>query len=152
MRMVGGPDWKQTRTKVTAYLGHDEPLESLFTALVPPPERGGLTISVLVLPVVWAVWLVTWQAAVRKSSRAAQVPLARRMIVALTPRRLVIWKASSRWRLRAIAGDLPRDRVASIAVSGSGSRSRTLILHLTTGASITMKVAPESANRLRDLM
>ena len=150
--MVGGPDWKQTRATITEYLGHDEPLESMFTALVPPPERGGLTASAAVWPIVWAIWLATWQAAVRKSSQSAQVPLARRMIVVLTPRRLVIWRASRRWRLRAVAGDLSRDRIADIAVSGSAPRSRTLILHLTTGASITLKVSPESASRLRDLM
>jgi hypothetical protein len=150
--MVDGPDWNQTRSTITEYLGPDEPLESMFTALVPPPDRGGLMASAAVWPIVWAVWLATWQATVRKSSRAAQVPLARRMVVALTPQRLVIWRASRRWRLGAVTGDLPRDRIADTTVYGSGSRSRTLTLQLTTGASITLKVSPESASRLRELM
>lgn len=74
------------------------------------------------------------------------------MVVALTDRRLVIWGASRRGRLRTVAGNLSRDRIADNAVSGSGCRSRTLILNQTTGASITLKVSPESASRLGELM
>lgn len=146
---VRGPDWKQARVTITEYLGRDEPAE-LSTAFVPPPDHGdgGLVIPGL-MPLAWAVRYLRWKAAVRKASRAAQLPLTRKMIVALTPRRLVIWQATSRWRLGELAGDLPLDQITGIAVSGSGPRSRVLTLTMAAGTELAVRVAPEMAGLLR---
>lgn len=96
--MLHGPDWTQTRAAVIACLEPEEQPVALFTALVPPPEWGGQIVDVIVAPLVWAAWHVTWRRSARAASRTAGVSLAPRMVIALTPRRMVVWQASRRWR------------------------------------------------------
>lgn len=146
--MFRGPDWNQTHAAVTAHLEPDERLVMLFTALTPPPESGGVVIEGVLVPLVWAVWHATWRHTTRAASRSADVPLAPRMIIAVTGRRLVVWAAKRRWRLGKVAGDVQRDRITGITRSASGTRSRTLVLHLSTGPTVTIMVAAAAADHL----
>jgi hypothetical protein len=146
--MFRGPDWNQIYAAVTAHLEPDERVVTLFTALTPPPESDGVVISVVLVPVVWAVRHATWRHNTRAASRSADVPLAPRMIIAVTGRRLVVWAANRRWRLGKLAGNLPRDRITGITMDTMGTRSRTLVLHLSTGPTVTIMVAAAAADSL----
>lgn len=135
---------------IRAYIDPGEPVECIFTAVMPGEESGeGLAFAGL-WPVVMAVEHAMWRSSVRKTSQATGVPLARRMILALTPQRLVIGQADRGWRLRAIAGDLPRDQITNVELGAASDSSRRAILHLNTGESITLRMTRASADYLRD--
>lgn len=146
--MLRGPDWTQTRAVVTAFLEPEEGPVALFTALVPPPEWGGQIVDVIFAPLVWAAWHATWRRSARTASRAAGIALAPRMVIALTPRRMVAWRASRRWRLGTMAGELPRDLIAGATAPPGGTRSRALVLRLATGQAVTLRVWPATADDL----
>jgi hypothetical protein len=149
-RMSGGPDWEKTRTAISAHIEPGEPVEGIFTAVMPGEERGrGLAFGG-VWPVVMAVEYAMRRSSIRKTVQTVGVPLARRMIIVLTPRRLVIGQAGRGWRLRAITGDLPRDQIAKVELGAASDRSRRAILHLNTGASITLRMTRAGADQLRD--
>jgi len=147
--MAENSAWKHTQATVTARLEQEEPLKAIFSAFVPAPAEASALMPVGLLPLSWAVSHAMWQASVRKFGRAAGVPMARRMTMAATSRRLIIWKADRRWRLREFLGELPLGRIGDIDVSGSGSRSRLVTLHLKTGGDVPLKLQPEPANWLR---
>lgn len=146
--MLGGPDWTQTRAVVTAFLEPEEQPVALFTALVPAPEWGGQIVDVMFAPLVWAAWHATWRRSARAASRAAGVALAPRMIIALTPRRMVVWQASRRWRLGTMTGELPRDLIVGAMAPPGGTRSSALVLRLATGHAVTLRVWPATADDL----
>jgi hypothetical protein len=121
---------------------------TLFTALIPPPESGGVVVDGVFVPLIWVAWHVAWRRAARAASRVADVPMAPRMIVAVTPSRIVIWRAAHNWRLGDFSGELPRDRIIEVTATGGGTRSRRLVLHLSTGSAVAMLVNPATADQL----
>jgi hypothetical protein len=133
---------------VTAYLGPEDQPDVLFTAVTPAPESGVLLIEAVLAPLAWAVWRAMWSHNVRVASRAAGVPLAPRMIVALTPKRLVIWRATRNWRLGKVSGELPRERILRITEAGGGTRSRRLEFQMSTGSSFSLMVTKDAARQL----
>jgi hypothetical protein len=137
---------------VAAHLEPGERPVTLFTALTPPPESDGMLIDGVLVPLAWAVRHATWRHTTRAASRSADTPLAPRMIVALTARRMVIWRATRRWRLGRVIGDLPRDRISGVTARTSGTRSSTLVLHLSTGPTVTIMVTSDSADQLAALL
>lgn len=100
--------------------------------------------------VVMAVQHAMWRSSVRKTAQTAGVPLARRMIIGLTPRRLVIGEAGRGWRLRAIIGDLPRDQIVKVELGAASDRTRRAILHLSNGEIITLRMTRAIADQLQD--
>ena len=148
--MSGDTDWEQTRTAISAHLEPDEPLEGIFTAVLPDEGRGRGFASSGLWPLILAVEYATRRADVRKAGQTAGVPLARRMIIGLTPRRLIIGKADRRWRLREIAGDLPRNQVANVDFGGASPRVRRVFLRLKNGESVTLRMSREVADQLRE--
>ena len=149
-RMSGGPDWEKIRTAISAHLEPGEPVEGMFTAVMPEEGRGhGMAFGGLGI-VVMAVEYAMRRSSARKTAQTLGVPLTRRMIIALTPRRLVIGQAGRGWRLRMITGDLPRDQIAKVELGAASDRTRRAILHLNTGESITLRMTRTGADQLRD--
>lgn len=99
-------------------------------------------------PLVWVAWHGTWRRSAREASRAAGVALAPRMLIALTPRRMVVWRADRRWRLGTMTGELPRDLVVGATAPPGGTRSRELVLQLASGQAVTLRVWPATADDL----
>jgi hypothetical protein len=149
-RMSGGPDWEKIRTAVSAHIEPGEPVEGIFTAVMTGEERGRGMVFGGLWPVVMAVEYAMRRSSVRKTAQTAGVPLARRMIIALTSRRLVIGQADRGWRLRTITGDLPRDQIAKVELGAASDRTRRAILHLNTGESIMLRMTRAGADQLRD--
>jgi hypothetical protein len=150
--MFRDPDWNRTRAVVTMHLGPEERLVTLFTAVIPPPESGGVVVDGALVPLVWAAWHAMWRHATRAASRAADIPVAPRMIVALTTSRIVIWRATRNWRLGKISGEMPRDRLLGVGATAGGPRFRRLVLHLSTGSTLTVLVTPATADQLTALL
>lgn len=148
--MSGSRDWEKTRAAISAHLGPGEPVEGMFTAVLPGEGRGGGLVPGGLWPVVMAVEYAMRRSSARKTVQTTGVPLARRMIIALTPRRLVIGQADRGWRLRTITGDLPRDQIVKVELGAASDRSRRTILHLNTGESITLRMTRAGADQLRD--
>lgn len=149
-RMSTGPDWEKTRAAISAHIEPGEPVEGIFTAVMPGEERGGGLAFGGLWPVVMAVEYAMRRSSVRETVQTVGVPLARRMIIALTPRRMVIGQADRRWRLRMIMGDLPRDQIAKVELGAASDHSRRAILHLNTGESITLRMTRAGADQFRD--
>lgn len=144
--MAKGPDWERTKKFIRPRLQPGEPAE-LFVAWVPRKgDYRGLTF-VAYLPLILALDYVTNLIVIRKASRAAGVPLAARMIMAFSARRLIICRATRRWEFSEVMGDLPLDRIGSVDVSRSGSRSRAVTLGLKTGGTVTLKMPADRAVR-----
>lgn len=120
----------------------------LFTAVTPAPEFGVHLIDGALAPLAWAVWHAMWRHNLHVGSRAADAALAPRMIVALTANRMVIWRATRKWRLGQVSGELPRERILRATEAGGGSRSRRLVLQMSTGSSFCLMVTPDAADRL----
>lgn len=82
-----------------------ETLVGVLPALSPPPDAaaGGLVLAFLI-PVIRGVERWHWHRTSRRLATDSRFPLAPRMIVALTDRRLLIWEARRRWRLGAFLG------------------------------------------------
>jgi len=142
------PDWNRTRAVVTAHLGPEERLVTLFTAVIPPPESDGVLVDGALVPRAWAAWHAMWRHAARAASRAADIPVAPRMIVVLTTSRIVIWRATRNWRLGKMCGAMPRDQILGASAAVGGTQSRRLVLHLSTGSAITVLVTPATADQL----
>src|SRR5580658_4357060 len=104
-RMSRDPGWEEIRTAISAHLEPGESLDGMFTAVMPDEGRsGGLTFAPFGLVVLAAEYAMR-RSSLRKTARAAGVPLTPRMIIGLTPRRLAIGQAGRGWRLRTITGD-----------------------------------------------
>ena len=147
--MAKKPDFDGMRTVIAARLEPGEDIDGLFTALMPEPDSGdgGSTFALGGL-LIMAYQFTAWRYTAHRAGKKAGVPLAPRMIIAITPRRLAIWTASYGWRIGRHLGDLPRDRVVGVTATGAGSHSRSLSLSLVSGATITMRVAPSVAGSL----
>jgi hypothetical protein len=144
-------DWDRAGAAITAYLGPDEPPEAMFPAMTPRPFSEGLLIAAELAPVVRAVEDAMWWHRSRSASRKASVPLAPRMIIAVTGRRLVIWSARHNWRLGSLAGELPRSRIlraeaAEVPVGATGWC--TVLLHLADGQTVTIRASAETVTAL----
>lgn len=148
--MRGAPNPETIRTAISAHIECGEPVEGIFTAVMPGEARsGGLAFGGLGL-VVMAVEYAMRLSSVRKTIQTTGVPLAPRMIIALTPRRLVIGQADRGWRLRTITGDLPRNQIAKVELGAASERTRRAVLHLNTGESITLRMTRAGADQFRD--
>ena len=150
--MSRSPDWKRILAAVTAYLPPGERPTVLFTAVNPSPESRGLIVTSGLVPLFWAARRVARERAARAVGREAGVPVAPRMIIALTPSRMVIWRAARGWRLGELSGELPRGLIAGATAAARGSHSQRVILHLATGASAVIRVTPVVADQLTKML
>src|SRR5215469_3386418 len=151
--MVRSPDWKPILTGAVAGLEPGEQVSVIFGAMIPHEFFRGHVMTAELVPLLLIMDHVRWRYRTRAASRSAQIPLAPRMIIAVTGRRLVIWAARRRWRPGNVVGDLARDRIIEVNYGGTGSRPDLLVLHLTDGETLTLRVsatqAAELARRLR---
>lgn len=146
-------DAARTLNMVSTRLAAGEVLELVCTAFTPAPDDGdGYVISGALVPVLWAVNFLTWTHTTRKASQAAGVPLARRMMIAVTSQRLLIWKASRRWMLSELIGEIPRQQVSSVTTYGPAVAARGFVIHLSNGKSVTLQVSREAADHLTALL
>ena len=111
--MPGIPDWEQIRREAARDLDDVETLRVLLPALSPHPDSGSRAFIPLALfPLIAAIRRWNWSRATKQSAHASEFPLAPRMVVGLTDKRLLVWASGRRRRLRRLLGHVPLDRIA----------------------------------------
>lgn len=147
--MANGIDWDRTKKLIRPHLQSGEPAQ-VFAAWIPAThDYAGLTF-IGFLPLILVLQYLTNLSVRRKASRTAGVPLATRMFLALSQRRLIVFRATRRWRFRDLHGELPVDRIGSAVVSGSGSRHRSVTLHLKAGGTLSLMMPASHATRFAE--
>src|SRR5215472_13760678 len=109
--MVRSLDWEPVRAAAAAGLEPGEQVSAIFGAMIPYEFSRGHVIAAELVPLLWLMDHALWRHRARAASRSARIPLAPRMIIAVTGRRLVILAARRSWRPGNVIGDLPRDRI-----------------------------------------
>lgn len=137
---MAGPDWDKLRGQAAQDLRAHEELTGLFPAIRPADDSGhGLTVGWLV-PLIVVVRRWQHRRELRTQTRESLFPLAPKMLVGLTPTRLVVWQARRRWSLGTFLGYVSRDRIIHADAPTVGQGWRTLRVHLANETSVTLKV------------
>jgi hypothetical protein len=148
--LAGRLDWEQAAA--AADLQPGERLLALVPAITPPPDygSGGMVLPGLVplIPLIMAARRAAWRKHARAAAASSGVPLAPRMIICLTDRRLVICTARGRWRTGAALGSVWLDRIIAADAPTVGSGWRTVLIHLAGQPKLTIKVPATAADRL----
>jgi hypothetical protein len=126
-----------------------ERLWALIPAITPAPDygSGGLIVLPLLIPLMMAAQRATWRKHASAASARSGFPLAPRMIIGVTDRRLIIWTARSRWRIGASLGSVMLDRIFAADAPSAGSGWRSVMIHLPS-QKVTIKVPAAAADRL----
>jgi hypothetical protein len=133
-------DIQALRAQAEAQLRGGETLRVLLPALTPRPEggRGLVPVALLVLPIN-AVQRWQWRRASRTSAKQSIFPLAPRMFVGLTERRLLVWGRRGA-RLGPFLGFVTLDRVVDAAAPTVSEGWRTVTVHLANEPTVSLRV------------
>jgi hypothetical protein len=91
---------------------------------------------------------LTLRRRLRKVTKESIFPLAPRMIVGLTTRRIMIWSARPGWRVGPFLGYVSRDRVLQATAPGSESGWRAVSFFLAQEPTVSIKVPARAADDL----
>jgi hypothetical protein len=144
--------WEASRAAAVDKLRDGESIVALFPALTPPDDGGSGLVPALLIPLIAAVESWHWRHTARKLARQSLFPLAPRMVVALTERRLLVWTAGRRWSLGPFIGFVTMDRIVQAEVVTVGSGWRTVRFDLANEPSVRLKVPGELADDLADFL
>jgi len=84
----------------------------------------------------------------RAQARESIFPLAPRMIIGLTNRRLLIWSVRPGWRLGPFLGYVTRDRIMQATAPTVGGGWRTVSIFLAQEPTVSIKVPAAAADDL----
>jgi hypothetical protein len=128
-------------------LRHGETLQAMFPAVSQPAEEERVRQLLLMLPGRVTDRLLL-RRRLRKLTRESIFPLAPRMIVGLTTRRIMIWSARPGWRVGPFLGYVSRDRVLQATAPGSEPGWRAVSFFLAQEPTISIKVPARAAEDL----
>jgi len=142
------PDWKQAAA--AADLEPGERLWALIPAVTPAPDHGsgGLVVLPPLIPLMMAAQRAAWRTHAHGASVRSGFPLAPRLIIGVTDRRLMIWTARRRWRTGVSLGSVKLDRIVAAEASTVGSGWRSVMIRLSSQQELTIKVPATAADRL----
>lgn len=123
----------------------DEPLLALVPALTPGGSNGGLAPAELT-PLIMLAERIASRRRTRAAARASAFPLAPRMVIGLTGRRLLIWSTRSRWQAGTYLGEVSRDRIVLSTSPTVGTGWRTVLIYLANEPTVTIKVPAVTAD------
>jgi hypothetical protein len=138
-------DWKDAVRALGLAPGED--LLTMTPAVAPGRTGGGMSMSGLVV-VKLAADRIAWQRRTEAAARSSGFPLAPRMIIGVTDRRLLVWSAGSRWRVRKYLGEVSRDQITRGTAPTVGAGWRSVLIDLATGPTVTIRVPARTADRL----
>jgi len=146
--MTRSPDWKHVAA--AADLEPGERLWALVPAITPAPDHGsgGLVVLPPLIPLMMAAQRAAWRKHAHAASVRSGFPLAPRMIIGLTDRRLMIWTARRRWRAGVSLGSVKLDRIVAAEARTVGSGWRSVMIHMSSQQELTIKVPATAADRL----
>jgi hypothetical protein len=124
----------------------------VFRAIPPNPDPGsafGLTVA---MPLLWAYRRVSRRRHHRVAHERSGLPLARRMLLAVTDDRVLVWSASKAWRLQAFLGEVARSQIRQATAPTVGQGWRSVRLELVDADPVVVKVAADVADDLAALL
>jgi hypothetical protein len=146
--MPGRRRWIDTLSEARSELRRGEVLKAVFPALSEPPPSGGFVPAELLVPLAAADHLSRRRRR-RAQSKESMFPLASRMIIGLTNRRLLIWSVRPGWRIGTFIGYVTRDRILQAAAPpASGPGWRTVSFYLAQEPTVAVKVPAAAADDL----
>lgn len=132
--------WEANHAIAASELRDRESIVALFPALSPPDEGGSGLVPALLIPVIAAVERWHWRRTAQRLAKQSLFPLAPRMVVALTERRVLIWAAARGWAAGPFIGFVTLDRVVEAEVLTVGSGWRTVRIDLANEPAVRLKV------------
>ncbi|HEY7143700.1 MAG TPA: hypothetical protein VH637_05580 [Streptosporangiaceae bacterium] len=145
--MLRSADWSRVTQSVAADLRPGEVLLAVFPALTPADAGGGLAPAEL-WPLVLIIEHVMLRRRSRRIARSSMFPLAPRMVMALTDRRLLIRAGRHGWQAGRFLGYVSRDRIVQATAPTAGSGWRTVLIYLANEPTVEIKVPGAMAGRL----
>jgi hypothetical protein len=137
------------RLGLAGIVAHGESVEQVLAARIRPPDSGGR----ILLPAAALVPLVRGVARARQRQKTAALteqtgfPLASRMMLVLTDRRLLVFGPGGRGHdLGGLLGSVARGDIISSHRPTVGGAWRTVRLELATGESVTMQIVGSGAD------
>lgn len=138
-------DWKRSRDLAAEELRAGETLRAVFPSLASSDEGGSGIMPAAFVPVVTVVERWQQRRAARQTSKASLFPLAPRMVMALTNRRLLIWAAGRRWSMGTFLGFVPLESIVDADVVTVGAGWRTVRTDLANEPSVRFRVPGQLA-------
>lgn len=121
----------------------------LLPALRPPDDDDEwVTFVPGVIPLMLLVERLLHRRELRTATQRSLFPLAPRMLLGLTTKRVLIWQARRRWRLGPFLGYVSLDRIVQAEAPTVGQGWRTLRVHLSNEPAVTIKVPGDLADEL----
>lgn len=143
---------KQARAvpeQIAAHVRADESLRRVFHVIIPPPSGGvAWGDAAVVVPLVRIVGRVMWNRAAAAAQQEVGIDLRPRMLWALTDRRILLFSALKRWQLGEPLGAIARTEVVAATAPTVGQGWRTVVLELTAGRQLSIKVGHTVADDL----
>jgi hypothetical protein len=104
------------------------------------------------LPVVAVVERWQDRRSARQTSKTSLFPLAPRMVMGLTNRRILTWTAGRRWSMGSFLGFVPIEAIVSAEVLTVGEGWRTVRVDLANEPSVRFKVPGHMAEKFADAL
>lgn len=143
---------EQARTapeQIAAHVRADESLRRVFHVILPSPTAGvAWGDAAVVAPLVRIVGRVMRNRAAAAAEEEVGIGLRPRMLWALTDQRILLFSALKRWELGEQLGEIARQDVVGATAPTVGQGWRTVIIKLTAGRELTIKVGPTVADDL----
>jgi hypothetical protein len=135
--------------RIVAHLQAGESLRRVFHVIIPPPSGGvAWGDAAVVVPLVRIVGRVMWNRAAAAAQEEVGIGLRPRMLWALTDRRILLFSALKRWQLGEPLGAIARTDVVGATAPTVGQGWRTVVLELTAGRQLSIKVGHTVADDL----
>jgi hypothetical protein len=129
-------------------LRRGEVLQAIFPALSQDSSAGGGLVPAELMLAVLAAEHLTHRRRMRTQARQSMFPLATRMIIGLSNRRLLIWSVRPGWRLGSFIGYVARDRILQATAPTIGTGWRTVNIYLAQEPTVSIKVPARAADDL----
>jgi hypothetical protein len=143
---------KQAQTapeQIAAHVRADESLRRVFHVILPGPNAGvAWGDAAVVVPLVRIVGRVMQNRAAAAAQEDVGIGLRPRMLWALTDQRILLFSTLKRWELGEQLGEIARQDVVGATAPTVGQGWRTVIIKLTAGRELTIKVGPTVADDL----
>lgn len=145
-------DWSRNRELAATELRAGEALQALFPAITASDDGGSAMMPAALLPVVAAVERWQDRRTARSTSKTSLFPLAPRMVMGLTNRRILVWRAGRRWSMGTFLGFVPMDAIVRAEVLTVGEGWRTVRVDLANEPSVRFRVPGQLADDFADAL
>jgi hypothetical protein len=150
--MAGRGESLKPHEQMARELRDGEQLRAVIPAFAPSPDSGSGFVPAIMIPVIAVVERWHWRRTTRSTAERSLFPLAPRMLLGLTDRRLLVWSSRRNWRLGNFLGDVALDRIVDAQAPTVGTGARSVTVHLANEPSVTFKVPGDVADQLANAL